>query len=48
VEVLLDERPEDVLLLAWNFSSEIVQQQRDYVAAGGRFYVPVPVPHRIA
>ncbi len=47
VEVLAQERPDDLLLLAWNFAAEIVDQQREYAAAGGRFYVPVPLPHRI-
>ncbi|NNE11565.1 MAG: class I SAM-dependent methyltransferase [Ilumatobacter sp.] len=42
VEVLVDERPDDLLLLAWNFASEIVAQQADYARLGGRFHVPVP------
>ncbi len=48
VETLLEDRPDDVLLLAWNFADEIVDQQAAYVAGGGRFYVPVPRPLRIA
>ena len=48
VEVLLDEQPDDVLVLAWNFADEIVAQQRAYADAGGTFYVPVPEPRRIA
>jgi SAM-dependent methyltransferase len=45
VEVLVQEQPDDVLLLAWNFAAEIVAQQRQYAEAGGTFYVPVPMPH---
>jgi SAM-dependent methyltransferase len=48
VEMLLDDRPDDVLLLAWNFADEIAAQQSAYLDGGGTFYVPVPSPRRIA
>ena len=43
-EALLEQRPDYVLLLAWNYKDEVMAQQSEYLSRGGRFLVPVPSP----
>ena len=44
VETLVSDRPDYVLILAWNFGAEIMAQSHAYTDLGGRFIVPVPEP----
>jgi SAM-dependent methyltransferase len=47
VERIIEDMPDYVLILPWNFADEIIQQQSEYAEHGGRFIVPIPTPQII-
>ena len=46
-EILESDPPDVLLLLAWNFAEEIMEQQKNFASAGGRFLIPVPKPELV-
>lgn len=48
VEELATERPDVLLVLAWNFLEEIQQQQSAFLERGGKFVVALPTPRVIS
>lgn len=44
-QAILEEQPDYLLILVWNFVDEIMAQMADYEAQGGRFMVAIPDLH---
>lgn len=47
-EMILEEQPDYLLILAWNFADEIIEQEEEFRKRGGQFIVPIPEPAIIA
>lgn len=43
-EALMEDAPDTILILAWNFADEIMRQLRDEAGFTGRFLIPLPHP----
>ena len=41
-DVIYEKKPDYVLILAWNFATQITESHQDYVSNGGHFIVPLP------
>ncbi len=41
-EAITERKPDYLLVLAWNFLDEILEQQSEFARAGGKFIAPIP------
>jgi hypothetical protein len=44
VSTLESERPNYILILAWNYAEEIMEGQSEFTNTGGKFILPIPSP----
>lgn len=44
-KILLEAMPEFALILPWNFAPEIMRNLQEYKNHGGKFIIPIPLPH---
>lgn len=47
LEKIYKDRPNYLLVLAWNFKDDIMKQQKDFHDNGGKFIIPIPEPKTI-
>lgn len=41
---MYEDKPDYMLILAWNFAQSIIEMHERYKAMGGKFIIPVPIP----
>ena len=41
-EILIDNPPEYLLILAWNFKDSIIKKNKQFYDNGGKFIIPLP------
>ena len=46
-ETILKLKPDYALILAWNFSKEIMENMKEFREGGGKFIIPIPTPEII-
>lgn len=44
---MLEEQPDVILILAWNYADEIIAAHSDFKGCGGHFIIPIPEPRLI-
>lgn len=43
-DMLLKDKPDYALILAWNFANEIITNNKEFLKQGGKFSIPIPKP----
>jgi len=44
---IYEQKPEFIIILAWNFAASIIEKHKEFIDSGGSFIVPMPIPEVI-